>query len=300
MDPFTFVFRWLVGLLVVVMLMPGVVRAEEPSVDAQQKQAAAKVLAEPNTKQESPAESKNAAEPVSLSTEEIAALVKKLGHKQFAERDAATAKLATGDFKVARQLAHAVSVDNEAEVNYRIIAVLGRLRQAEDDLVRAAASASLRKLSEMDNAAIAEQAKLTLRPPNPTGGEGLTRAVDAGVINLFGGTRKLMLGGEGGGMAIGAVVRVGGRSQIVQSGVEEDRQHVVVYQGIGRKIELRKEKEKIVVLVTEWNQDGEPFETKYEADNADELKANHPIGYKFYVDFEKYKGGTVMNAMPAE
>lgn len=230
-----------------------------------------------------------------LSDAEFKSLLTQLDHKQFAEREKASKRLASGNAAVVKSLAAAIE-DGKHEVNYRILSILSAMRLGENDEVAKAARGELIKLCKSDREAIAAQARATFYPRGRAGEEAMfTHA------NIFGGMRKIEMGGKGGGIAIaGDTVKIFGRSQVVRSRVQDGEQLVVVHQGIGRMIVLRVGEGGIEVHVSEQKEEGLVEETEYHAIDVDELKKDAPAAYKIYNDFKDYKGGAVLNGMPAD
>ncbi|REJ66595.1 MAG: hypothetical protein DWQ31_14210 [Planctomycetota bacterium] len=231
---------------------------------------------------------------VALSRAEVASLVTQLGDEKYAVREAASEQLVRGNAAVVGHLRNHLQPD-QPEINYRIIGVLAELRDSEDDATRSAALSALKQLTKSDDTTIAGRARESLFPPVVDEVDGL-----GGQAVIFGGLRNVELGGGGGITITGGTVRIGGRSQIVQSSLEDGVQTVVVHQGIGRKITMRIDEAGIDVRIYRRDEEGRPMRLVYQAIDEVDLQLNHPEGYKIYLDFKGYKGGTVMNGMPKD
>lgn len=234
-----------------------------------------------------------AEEPTPLTPEQVDKLIAQFDHASFEMREAASEALgAQATPGLAAKLIAAIA-DDRPEVNYRVIAVLGEMRYSEDEATRDASTAALRKLRDSDNRNVAEQALSMLF-------QRLLESIGeiSDTANVFGGERKVECHPEGGGMAIaGRVIRIYGRTHLVQSGVNTGHQRVIVHQGVGRKIVLNANDDGIALYIREEVKGEEPIAVHYLAVDADDLRKHHPAAFAFYEAYEKYKGGTTINGM---
>ena len=199
----------------------------------------------------------------------IVALIKQLASPNFAERQAASQKLATLGQQAIPKLIDTAMGNNREAVTRSVDILRGHLKSADKQLQTAAKSA-LQKLSNIQQGVGPRLAREALAPPKPRPQPVPGQAVPG--IRIL---PQIQLQVQGGAQGI-KMRNVNGVKDIEVT--ENDRKvkiHDDPNQGI--KVEIIETKE------------GKPVTRTFQAKNADELKKKSPEAHKLY---EKYaKGG---------
>lgn len=226
--------------------------------------------AEPAIEAKQPAEAKPAGT-------DFGELVNQLDADKFADRQAASHKLAEGGKAAIGALAEAAQGPSR-EASTRAVEILKNHFQKGDEATKAVAKEALEKISKGTNSAAARRAEVALnpKPENPQVLPGLPAG-----IRLVPGRVQIQVQGNAGG---GIVRRVSIR---VTNGVKE-----IDVDDNGKKVKILDDPNNgIKIEVTEKNKEGKEETKKYEAKNADELKKNQPDAHKIYEEYSKQPGG---------
>lgn len=243
-------------LAVVVCLLPGVSRGEEPLKPAE---GSPPVRARPEAEPE-------------LTEEQVEQLISELDHADFKVREEATKKLAAASSPVIPAVAKAANGDN-LEVATRSLQILKMLYEGKDVDAQADAAIAIKRLCDSPNKSIARRASAIL-----DGNRGTETPEGAG---RFPPLRLNVRGLAPGGMARQVSVQnVNGQVQI--SVVEPDR-----------RIEIRHNNQRqIVVKISTSNPDGAGKEaSESKAQDLKELREKHPEAARL---FEEYAGDNSM------
>jgi hypothetical protein len=238
-----------------------------------------------------PAETKPAAGAKSpaAADESIAKLIQQLDATEFAEREAACAKLAAKGKEAIPALEKA-GANGNLEVSSRATTILGKMLESSDGETESAAKKALQDLADSDSPAASRKAKSILDKKDGVQNAGPNMNMPGGGImipgNGFGGRiiingGQLNIGGGGFGVKTMSVRNVNGVKEIEAS---EDGKTVKIQDDPAQGIKVE---------ITE-KENGKETTKKYEAKNAEDLKKNHPAGYDLY---KKYGGDQPGNAV---
>lgn len=209
--------------------------------------------------------------PVAQQSAEIDRWIADLDAAEFAQRQAASQKLAQSGTEIFPPLEKAAE-SGSREVASRAIDILKSHFENGDEDARNAAKEVLERLSKCGNSAAAERAGLALNPP-----ERQT------IPDFPGNMRRLPIQFNNRQVQIQLGGNVGKRMHMRQQGGTR----VIEAEENGRKVKITQQADgKIEMEITE-KENGKDVTKKYEAKNADELKTKHPDAYK---DFEPFKG----------
>lgn len=190
---------------------------------------------------------------------------------EFAQRQAASQKLAASGTEIFPQLEKAAE-SGSREVASRAIDILKTHFENGDEDARTVAKETLERLSKCGNSAAAERANLALNPPERQSIPMITGNLRRLPIQLNNRQVQIQLGGN-----VGKRLHMSQRGGVREIESEENGRKVKITQQADGKIEME---------ITE-KENGKDVTKKYEAKNADELKTKHPDAYK---DFEPFKG----------
>ncbi len=213
------------------------------------------------------AEEPAAVEPPSAA--EIAALVEQLDADGFAERQAASDKLAEIGQPAVEALGQAAMGDS-LEVIVRAIDLLKNLMDSDDTATQEAAKAALEQVSGSDRAAAARRAADALRT---------AEAKRAPAAQRLGGAIQI------GPMAVAGARRVSVRTVNGVKTIEAEE--------ADRKIHITEDPNDGIKMEVTSKKDGKDVTDKYEAKNAEELKKNHEAAYEIYARYNQMGGGAI-------
>ncbi len=197
------------------------------------------------------------------STEQIAKLVEQLDADRYADRQAASEKLATIGKPAIAALSKA-AVGESAEVTIRAIGLLGKFLESSDQETNRAAKAALETIAKSDRQAAARRAQELIKPPateTPApGGNGIAMGQIQFQVHAIG-------------------VGAGGsrKSMKVVNGVKE----IEVEEG-GKKVKITDDPQQGIKIEVTSKENGKEVTKKYEAKDAKELEKKQPEGYKLY------------------
>jgi len=207
---------------------------------------------------------------VQASPGEIEALIAQLDSDKFADRQAASEKLAAIGQPAIAALAEAATGES-LEVTVRSLEILKGLLKSSDEPTKEAAKSALEQVAKCDRPAAArraEDALKALQPPQQPAG-----------INVPGGI-QITVAAAGGGRRV-SVRNVNGVKHIE---VEEKE----------RKIKIVDDPKQGIKMEVTTKKGGKDVVEKYEAKNADELKKKHPKAYELYKQYGQNQGGVIM------
>jgi hypothetical protein len=205
-------------------------------------------------------------------SDSIARLVEQLDAPRFADREAASAKLAALGKTTIPALSKAAASES-AEASARAIDLLRKLLDASDPATSDAAKIALEALAKNDRQTLARRAQEVLR----TNQEEQRRTTLPQAPNGFFQGGALRIGVPGGARTI-SMRNVNGVKEI---NVDET----------GRKIKIHDDPLKGIRIEVTSKKNGKDVTEKYEAKDAEELKKKHPEGHKIYELYGKNQGG---------
>ena len=200
------------------------------------------------------------------SAEELAKLVAQLDAPRFADRQAATEKLAAIGKPAIGALAKA-AVGDSPEVTGRSIGLLAKLLESSEQPTKDAARTALETIAKSDRPAAASRAQELLKP-QPEQMPGGMRGFNFGQIRIGVGGG----GGPGGGS--------GHRSMKIVNGVKE-----IEAEENGKKVKIVDDPQQGISIEATTEKDGKDVTDKYQAKDAKELEKKHPEGYKLYKEY---------------
>jgi len=206
--------------------------------------------------------------------EEIAALVRQLDSDRFAERQAASDKLA-GIGKPAIDALVEAATGESLEVTVRSVDILKKLAGSSDDATKEAGKAALAEVAKSDRPSAARRAQDALKSMEE-------RQRPAGA--LVPGGIQIAVAGAG---ARRVSVRNVNGVKTIEAEERNRKVKIVDDPKAGIKVEVTTEK------------NGKKTTEKYEAKDAEELKKKHPEAHKIYKQYEKTAGGMVVQVQVA-
>jgi hypothetical protein len=238
---------------------------------------------EPAKSKEAPPAAATASAPAAAaktpSADELTQWIRQLDADEFADREAAQAKLAAAGKVAVAELAKAAAGDS-LEVTVRAIDVLKKLYQSSDQPARDAAKEALEKLAKGDRPAAARRAEQILKPAPKPG--------DPNVGGMF-------FGGPGGGILQGNIqimaVAGGGTKKMSVKNVNGVRD--IEAEENGKTVKIHDDPQQGIKVEATSKKDGKDVTEKYEAKTADELKKKHPKGYELYKQYGENQAGNV-------
>jgi hypothetical protein len=197
------------------------------------------------------------------SAEQIAKLVEQLDADRYADRQAASEKLATIG-KPAIAALFKAAVGESAEVTVRAIGLLGKFLESSDQETKNAAKSALETIAKSDRQGAARRAQELIKPPamgTPAPG--------------------------GNGIALG---RIQFQVQAIGVGVGGSRKSMKVVNGVkeieaeedGKTVKITDDPQQGIKIEVTSKENGKDVTKKYEAKDAKELEKKHPEGYKLY------------------
>ncbi len=247
--------RYVLLLAVVVAMLPGSGRGEDPPERAQAS-SPAQVRRESGTE---------------LTEEQVSALINDLDHENFKVREEATQRLAGGGASVVPAVEKAASGDN-LEVATRSVQVLKLLYEGKDVEAQAEAAVAIKRLCDSPNKSIARRASAILdgnRPAESPPGAGRLPALRLNARGLVPGGMARQV----------SVQNVNGQVQV--SVVEANR-----------RIEIKHNNQRqIVVKITESNPAVPGKEaSEYKAQDLQELRDRHPEAARLFEEYAADNG----------
>jgi hypothetical protein len=204
------------------------------------------------------------------SAEELAKLIAQLDAPRFADRQAASEKLAAIGKPAIGALAKA-AVGDSLEVTSRSIGLLAKLLESSDQATKAEARKALETIAKSNRPAAASRAQELLKPP-----------------------AEQMPGGGGMGIGLGNI-RIGGaafgpggfghRTMKIINGVKE-----IEAEENGKKVKIVDDPQQGISIEATTKKDGKDVTEKYQAKDAKELEKKHPEGYKLYKEYAANQG----------
>ncbi len=233
----------------------------------------------------------------------IAQWIEQLDAADFSKREAASGKLIAKGKTAVPALEKAASQGN-LEVSSRAMFALGKLLKSTDEATENAAREAVERIAGGDVPSASRNAKSILKkeeapvdnaPNIMPGGFGGRIVINGGALQLGGGVLQI----GGGAMKTMSVSNVNGVREIEAS---EN----------GKSVKIHDEPNKSIKIEVTEKQNGKDVTKKYEAKNVDDLKKNHPSGYKLYKQYGEennvagmggavqfnIQGGAAMQAMP--
>jgi hypothetical protein len=217
---------------------------------------------------DAPADGKAQSKPAesALSAEEIAKLVGQLDAPRFADRQAASEKLAEIGKPAIAELAKAAGGES-LEATTRAIDLLQKFLESPDDATKQAARAALEQVAKCDRPAAARRAQDALKAAQKT---------PEGVI-------------QGGGIMIGGMGVVGGAGRRISvrnvNGVKD-----IDVDEKDKKIKIHDDPQQGITVEVTTKKDGKDVTEKFEGKNAEELKKKHPEAHKLYEEYSGNQG----------
>ena len=203
----------------------------------------------------------------------IATLIKQLASPNFAERQAASQKLATLGQQAIPKLT-ATALGNNREAVTRSVDILrGHLKSADEKL-QAAAKVALEKLSNIEQGVGPRLAREALAPPKPRP-QPVPRQVAPGIRIV----PQIQLQVQGGAQGI-KMRNVNGIKDIE---VTEN----------GRKVKIHDDPNQGIEVEIIETKEGKPVTRAFKAKNADELKKKSPEAHKLYEKYSKGGAGNI-------
>jgi hypothetical protein len=218
------------------------------------------------------AEEKPEAPQATVAPEQIAALVKQLDSDRFAERQAATDKLAEIGKPAIDALSEAAA-GQSLEVTVRSIDVLKKLAGSSDEPTKEAAKAALEKIAGSSSPAAARRAQEALKAMEEAEQRQQRNVMVPGLIQ--GG---IQIAVAGGGAARRMSVKTVNGVKTIEAEEGDRKIKIVDDPNAGIKMEVTTKK------------DGKETTEKYEAKDADDLKKKHPEAHKIYNEYAKNAG----------
>jgi hypothetical protein len=215
---------------------------------------------------------------------DIAKAVGQLDAERFADRQAASEKLEAAG-KVAIAALEKAALGDSLEATTRAVDLLQKFGNSPDDATRVAAIAALERLAKSDRPAgnRAQDALNALQPARARARDPVAVIVGgvpgiAGNIQVQGGILRIQ------GMQIG-----GGVSKISISNVNGVKR--IEAEDNGRKVTIDDDPQNGIKMEVATRKDGKDVTEKYQARNADELKAKFPEAHKLYKQYSEGIGG---------
>ncbi len=211
-------------------------------------------------------------DPAASPSDLVARLVEQLDAPRFADREAASEKLAALGRTTIPALSKAAASES-AEASARAIDLLRKLLESIDPSTGDAAKIALEALAKNDRQTLAHRAQEVLRAKQ----EEQRRMILPQARNGFFPGGAIQIGVPGGARTI---------SMRNVNGVKE-----VDVDETGRKIKIHDDPQKGIRIEVTSKKNGKDVTEKYEAKDAEELKKKHPEGHKIYELYGKNQGG---------
>jgi hypothetical protein len=236
------------------------------------------------------AESKEPATEAVTATD-IPKLIKQLDSEDFAERQAASSRLA-GAAEMAIPALEKAALGESREASMRAFDILRNHLEKGGPTARDAAKDALERIAKADAGGASRRATEILTPPTPVAPPRNVRAGFApaipimpapgfapapGGIRIAGARIVVAAGAAGGGIETKIKVENGVKTTEVK---DKDRQ-----------VKIVDDPDKGLQLEVTETKDGKEKTEKYEAKNADELKTKHPEAHKIYEEYSAKAGG---------
>jgi len=203
----------------------------------------------------------------------IVTLIKQLASPNFAERQAASQKLATLGQQAIPKLT-ATALGNNREAVTRSVDILrGHLKSADEKL-QAAAKVALEKLSNIEQGVGPRLAREALAPPKPRP-QPVPRQVAPGIRIV----PQIQLQVQGGAQGI----KMRNVNGIKDFEVTEN----------GRKVKIHDDPNQGIEVEIIETKEGKPVTRAFKAKNADELKKKSPEAHKLYEKYSKGGAGNI-------
>ncbi|MDX1963159.1 MAG: hypothetical protein SFX18_08395 [Pirellulales bacterium] len=231
---------------------------------------------------------------IAATPEQVAQWVAELDHDDFKVRQLAATRLTAAGKTAIPALVPAVQA-GKLEVMAQGLGILRKFFEGNDAELKTAATTALGEIAKGTDATAAQRAKDIINPAPPVALNTTSAADDP-----FGTPNPNQIA-PGGGIILrnGNLIPQprfrpnlnGARIAIQAQAIANNGQHKVRVNENGRQVEIDQDPQEIRVALIE---DGKTSE--YKAKNLDELKKNHPEGFKLY---EKYGQGAVGGAIAA-
>lgn len=219
-------------------------------------------------------------EPLAPQAKSIEQLVKELDAEGFAERQAASEALAARGTEAIDALCKAAQGES-AEAATRSLEILRKHLESGEAEVKEAAKASLQKLAAGEGAVARRAAEVLTpkaKPPEPPAVDPRRGIVVRPGIRMEPGIRVAFAAGGGG-------------KRVTVKDIDGKKEIEVVEEGRITRIEEDPAKS-IKVKITE-TKDGKDETKEFEAEDAEELKKEHPEAHKLYEQYAKGVGGVI-------
>ena len=219
-------------------------------------------------------------------SEDIATLIKQLDAESFADRQAASKKLAAEADKAIGALEKAAASDSR-ETSMRAFEILKNHFDKGQPDVKEAARQALDRIAKSDLGAASRRATEALTPtpapavPQQPNVPGVARLMPIGAapgIRIAAARVAIAAGGVGGGVETKIKIEDGVKTTEVK---DKDR-----------KVKIVEDGDKSLQLEVTETKEGKEETKKYEVKNAEELKSKHAEAYKIYEQYAA-KGGEI-------
>lgn len=207
---------------------------------------------------------------------DLPALIKQLDADEFSSRRDASAKLQQLG-KAAIPALQQAALGDSREVTTRSLEILEKHFSGGDEEAKAAAKAALQQIADSKHMA-ARRAKDILNPPPPQP-EQVARA-----IRLAPGAIQIQVQAAAGNGVV--------RRMKIANGVKE-----IEVDENGQKVKILEDPQKGIEVESTEKVDGKEVTKKYAAKNIEELKKNHPDGYKLYEKHNQNQAGVRINGL---
>jgi hypothetical protein len=215
----------------------------------------------------------------------IAAWIKQLNSDRFTERTEASKRLEAAGMAAFPSLAEAATGENR-EVSLRAIEVLRKHFEQGGQATKDAAKQALQKIAGSQHESAAQRAKEVLNPPQPETPVAPGIRVAPGIPGFqILPQLQIQVQAAGGGMT---------RQIRVNNGVKE-----IEASEHGGKTKITEDPNQGIKIEVAETKDGKETKRTYAAKNAEDLKKNHPEGYRLYEKYTKQQGGFPMQVQIA-
>ena len=211
--------------------------------------------------------------PAGNSANDTQKLVQDLDATDFADRQAASQKLAEMGTHALPALEKAAQGSSREAVQ-RSLDLIRKLFQSEDLNTKKQAEEALKRLAESESPSIASRAKAILSPPDSPNDPNVP-GVPAIPLQIQGGIIQIQANGIGNGVKRRMTVRNNNGVREIEADEE------------GRSVKIKDDPNQGIKIEITEKKDGKEETKKYEAKNAEELKKNHPEAHKVYEEFSK-------------
>jgi hypothetical protein len=209
---------------------------------------------------------------------DIDKLIEQLDADRFADRQAASQKLALQGKAAIPALAKA-AVGESLEVTTRAIDLLRKFHENSDAATKDAAKAALETIAKSDRTSAARRAQEVLKPKADPNTPDNNMVPGGGII----------IGG--GGAIIQGNIQVGGAAVKKMSVKNANGVREIDVEEGDKKVKIHDDPKNGIKIEVTTKKDGKDVTDKYEAKDAEELKKKHPEGYKVYEEYGKNAGG---------